>query len=63
MTENFVPEGVESDVVVHSEPQASSSKTVNVSKSKNFKAKVMTNSESKTPKFQILKRPEPNHRF
>jgi len=42
--------------------KASSSKTVNISKSKNSKPKVIINSESKTPKIQILKRPEPKSR-
>jgi len=51
----FVPKGIESDVVVQSEPKASSSKTLNDSKSKNFKTKVMTNFESKTPMIHILK--------
>jgi len=45
--------------VIQSKSEASSSKILNVSKSKNFKTKVMTNCESKTPKIQILKRPEP----
>jgi len=55
----FVPEAVESEVVIQSEPEASSSKTLKASKSKNSKPKVMTNSESKTPKIQIMKRLEP----
>jgi len=55
----FVLQGIKSDVVVQLEPEASGSKTLNDSKSKNFKTKVMSNSESKTPKIQIQKRPEP----
>jgi len=55
----FVPEVVESEVVIQSEPEASDSKTLDISKSKNLKSKVVTNSESKTPKIQIQKRPEP----
>jgi len=55
----FVPESVESKVVIHSEPEASDSKTVNTLKSKNHKSKVVTNSDSKTPKIHILKRPKP----
>ena len=51
-----MPEALESEVVIQSEPEA---KIVNVSKSKDPKSKVVTNSESKTPKIQILKRPEP----
>ena len=54
-----MPEGVESDSVIQLEPEASSSKTVNVSKSKNSMFKVMINFDSKTPKIHILKRPEP----
>jgi len=54
-----VSKGVESKVVIESEHEVSSSKTVNVSKPKNFMSKVMTNYESKTPKIQILKRPGP----
>jgi len=50
----FVPKDVESEIVIQLEPEASSYKTANVSKSKNSKSKIMTNSESKTPK-----RPEP----
>ena len=52
-------EGVEYNTAIQSELEASSSKTVNVSKSKNPKPKVMINSDSKTPKIQILKRLEP----
>jgi len=55
----FVPEGIEFDVVIMSEPEPSSFKNLNNSKSKNFKTKVMTNSEFKTSKIQILKRLEP----
>jgi hypothetical protein len=55
----FVPECAESEIVVQSESEASSSKTEIVSKSKNSKSKVMTNSDSKTPKIKILKRSEP----
>jgi len=47
----FVHEGVESEIVIQSEPEASSSKIVSVSKSKNSKSKVMTYSESKIPKI------------
>ena len=52
-------EVVESEVVIQSELEASDSKTLDISKSKNLKSKVVTNSESKTPKIQIQKRPEP----
>jgi hypothetical protein len=50
----FVPEANKTEVVIQSEPEASDSKTVNISKSK-----VVNNSESKTSKIHILKRPEP----
>jgi len=35
---------------------------MNVSKSKNYKSKVMINSVSKTPKIHTLKRPEPKQK-
>jgi len=54
----FVPEGVKVDIVVQSEPKASSSKAKITSKPKNFKSKGMTNSDSKTSKIKILKRSE-----
>jgi len=59
----FVPKDIESEAVIQSEPEASSSKTMNVLKSKNSKSKVMTNSESKTPKIpepksQVMKNSE-----
>ena len=40
----FVPEGVESEIVIQLEPEASSSQIVSISKSRNSKSKVMTNS-------------------
>jgi UDP-N-acetylmuramate-alanine ligase len=49
----FVPEAVESKVVIQSEPEASDSKTVNISKSKNPNTKVVTNSKSKSPKIPM----------
>jgi hypothetical protein len=55
----FMSEADKTEVVIQSEPEASDSKTTNISKSKNLKSKVVKNSESKTPKIQILKRPEP----
>jgi hypothetical protein len=55
----FVPEGGKSKTVVQSEPEDSSSKTENISNSKNSKPNAMTNSDSKTPKIKILKRSEP----
>jgi len=55
----FVSEGAKSEIVVQLEPEASSSKTKIVSKSKNSKSKVMTKSDSKTLKIKILKRSEP----
>jgi len=54
----FVPEGVESEVVVQSKSKVSSSKTEIVSKLKNSKPNIMTNSDSKAPKIKILKRSE-----
>ena len=54
----FVPEGAKSETVVQSELEASSSRTKNISKSKNFKPKAMTNSDSNTSKIKILKRSE-----
>jgi len=54
----FVSEGAKSEIVAQSEPEASSSKTKNISKSKNSKPKAMTNSDSKTSKIKILKRSE-----
>ncbi|KEH37837.1 hypothetical protein MTR_2g449760 [Medicago truncatula] len=53
----FVPEVVESEIVIQSEPEASSYKTVNISKSKNSKSKFLKNSESRVlkPKFQRRK--------
>ena len=47
----FVPEGAKSETVFQSEPEASCSKTKNISKSKNSKSKAMTNSDSKTSKI------------
>jgi len=55
----FVHEAIESEVVIQLEAEAPSSKTLKASKPKNYKPKIMTNSESKTLKIQILKRPEP----
>jgi len=55
----FVPEGVKVEIVVQSEPEASSSKAKIVSKPKNSKSTVMTNSGSKTSKIKILKRSKP----
>jgi len=55
----FVPEGAKFKIVDQSEPEASGSKTKNISKSKNTKPKVMTNFDSKTSKIKILKRSEP----
>ena len=55
----FVPEGTKSKTAVQSESEASSYITKNISKSKNFKCKAMTNSDSKTSKIKILKRLEP----
>jgi len=55
----FVPEGAKSEIVDQSEPEACSSKTKNISKSKNTKLKPMINSDSKTSKIKILKRSEP----
>jgi len=52
----FVPEGAKSETVTQSELKASSSKTKNISTSKNIKSKEMTNSDSKTPKIKIFKR-------
>jgi len=54
----FVPEGAKSEIVTHSELEASSSTTKNISKSKNTKPKVMTNFDSNSPKIKILKRSE-----
>ena len=53
-----MPEGVGSETVVQSEPEASSYKTKNISKSKNSKPKVMTNFDSKTSMIKIMKRLE-----
>ena len=44
------------EIVVQSEPEASSSKAKITSKPKNFKSKTMINSDSKTSKIKILKR-------
>jgi hypothetical protein len=57
----FVSEADKSEVVVQSEPKASDSKTMNISKSKNPKSKVVNDSGPKTLKIQILKRPEPKY--
>jgi len=54
----FVPEGVKVEIVVQSEPEASSSKDKITSKPKNSNSKAMTNSDSKTSKIKILKRSE-----
>jgi len=54
----FVPEGVKVEIVVQSEPEASSSKAKITSKPKNSKPKVMTNPDSKTSKIKTLKRSE-----
>jgi len=54
----FVPEAAKFETVTQLELEASSSKTNNISKSKNTKQKEMTNSDSKTPKIKILKRLE-----
>jgi len=55
----FLLEGAKFETVVQSEPEASSSKAKIISKPKNFKPKVMINSDSKTSKIKILKRSEP----
>ena len=55
----FVLKSTKSEIVVESKPYASSSKTKTVSKSKNSKTNVMTDSDSKTPKIKIVKRSEP----
>jgi len=55
----FAPDGTKFETVVQSEPEASCSKTKNISKSKNSKPKAMTKSDSKTSKIKILKRSEP----
>jgi len=52
-----VPKAVEFEVVIQSKHEASDSKTMNVSKSKNPESKVVTNSEFRTPNIQIPKRP------
>jgi hypothetical protein len=52
----FAPEGAKCETIVQSEPEVSSSKTKNISKSKNTKPKAMTNSDSKTSKIKIMKR-------
>jgi len=54
----FVPERVKVEIVVQSEPEASSSKAKISSKPKSFKPKAMKNSGSKTSKIKILKRSE-----
>ena len=55
----FVPEGVEVETVVQSEPKVSSSKAKITSKPKNSKYKAIINSDCKTSKIKILKRSEP----
>ncbi|KEH25994.1 hypothetical protein MTR_6g039030 [Medicago truncatula] len=55
----FVPEVVEVKTVDQLEPEVSSSKAKIISKPKNFKTKVITDSDSKTAKIKILKRSEP----
>jgi len=55
----FVPEGAEPEIVVQSEPKASSSKAKIISKAKNSKPKAMIKSEPGTSKIKILKKAEP----
>ena len=55
----FVPEGAKFEIVVQSEPEASSSKAKIISMPKNSKPKAMINSDSETSKIKILKRLEP----
>ena len=55
----FVPEGAKFEIVVQSEPKASSSEAKISSKPKSSKPKAMINSDSKTSKIKILKRLEP----
>jgi len=55
----FVPEGAEFEIVVQSEPKASSSEAKITSKPKNSKPKAIKNSDYKTSKIKILKRSEP----
>jgi len=55
----FLPEGVEPETVVQTEPEASSSKAKITSKPKNSKPKAMINSELGTSKIKILKKAEP----
>jgi len=54
----FVPEGVKLEIVIQSEPEASSSKAKITSKPKNSKLKAMINSEPGTSKIKILKKAE-----
>jgi len=55
----FVPEGAKFETVVQSELEASGTKAKITSKPKNSKRKAMINSDAKTSKIKILKRPEP----
>jgi len=57
---HFVSESEKVNTTSCSEPEASSSKGMTKSKPENQETKVMNNSESKAPKLQTLKRPEPN---
>jgi len=54
----FVPEDAKFEIVVQSEPEASSSKAKIISKPKKSKPKAMINFVSKTSKIKILKRSE-----